>query len=119
MSPDTTAQQRERRGETWAGYTFAQHVRAQHQTDLAQSRVCKVDGWVLSETEATFYAYVADDDDSPIVVPKNDSKSAAKKKARSDKEVKKKAVPRQETKVLKARKRKGSRSKKAGSKSAK
>ena len=101
------------------GPAFAQHIRAQHQNDLAQSRVRRVDGWLLSDTEATFYAYVADGDDSPIVVPKTEPKSATKKKARSGKKAKKKAMPKQKVKVPKARIRKIAPSKKASSKSAK
>ena len=47
------------RGAPQSGPKFAKHLRDQHQKDLGAGRVLRVDGWLLSKTEATFYAYVA------------------------------------------------------------
>ena len=42
-----------------SGPEFAKYLRAQHQKDLTEGRVERVDGWLLSQTESSFYAYVA------------------------------------------------------------
>ena len=41
------------------GSEFAKYLRNKHDKDLTKGRVQRVDGWLLSKTEATFYAYVA------------------------------------------------------------
>ena len=41
------------------GAAFAAYIRDRHRRDLAEGLFRKVDGWLLSATEAVFYAYVA------------------------------------------------------------
>ena len=84
-----------------AGPAFAKFVRQRHRADLTAGRVQRVDGWLLSQTEAYFYAYVADSDPKAIDVPVPPPRKVSKPKRLPNKSGAKKTKGRREKKKSK------------------